>query len=39
VVAVPSTAAVEADRSIGYLATQLGQYCNGANGATVTAKG
>jgi hypothetical protein len=40
VVAVPSTAAVEADRSISYLATQLGQYCNGgANGATVAVKG
>jgi hypothetical protein len=39
VVAVPSTAAVEADRSIGYLATQLGQYCNGAAGATVAVRG
>lgn len=39
VVAVPSTAAVEADRAIGYLSTQLGQYCNGANGATVAVRG
>jgi hypothetical protein len=30
---------VEADRSIGYLATQLGQYCNGAAGATVAVRG
>ena len=39
VVAVPSTAAVEADRSISYLSTQLGQYCNGVAGATVAVRG
>jgi hypothetical protein len=39
VVAVPSTAAVEADRSISYLSTQLGQYCNGVSGATIAVRG
>jgi hypothetical protein len=39
VIAVPSSDAAEADRAVGFLATQLGQYCNGVGGATVAVRG
>jgi len=39
VIAVPALSAAEADRAIGYLATQLGQYCSGVEGATVAVRG
>jgi hypothetical protein len=39
VIAVPSADAAEADRIVGHLATQLGQYCNGVGGATIAVRG
>lgn len=39
VIAVPSADAAEADRAITYLATQLGQYCNGVGGAAIAVRG
>lgn len=39
VIAVPSPGAAETDRAIGYLATQIGQYCGGIRGGLVASRG
>lgn len=39
VIAVPNLDAAGADRSVSLLATRLGQYCNGVDGATVAVRG